>query len=205
VSWPPDNTETHIWEVTDSGWIEIALSVVGLGATDVPPGNRQAFIDLIAPLENPQAAAYMVDKMSTCALTVRGLWRCYGVRHDILYKPYVVGRAVADVVSVARTHSAWFTNGAVIEPGDVVLIGGDSSGPEHVLVCVSVDNEDNLISVDGGQVTKEGKQVIKQVTRKLVKKRSGLFLGQRRVNGICKMGIVESYFDRLILNRTSQT
>lgn len=140
------------------GHVERALGVVGHGAADLPP-----YLDLIAPNEIDRANAQIcrdLASMSGCALTVRGLWVRAGVRASCLLEPYRVGRAVADVVSVAEAAGALRAPSVPPKPGDVVVIGG----PEHVLTVTSIQPAAGVTivhSVDGGQRDSQGKQTIK--------------------------------------------
>ena len=138
----------------------LALGYVGTTAPAIE------YLDLIAPGETDARRAEMA-KMSGCALVVRGLWRLAGVGHPRLDRPYVTGKAVEDVVSIAREADA-LRAVLVPEPGDVVHVVGS----EHVYVAVAVEPGPNgssaVESVDGGQRTAGGLQTIRKYRRKIV-------------------------------------
>jgi hypothetical protein len=112
---------------------------------------------------------YLRGGVSTCALAARGYLLLLGSGHEALWRPYLprVGRAVADVVQIARDGGAWRTPepGRLPHPGDVVLVGhmlpGGAPDPayvrgtratEHVLIYTGPLGEEGLLmSVDGGQ------------------------------------------------------
>ena len=186
--WPPNGNEFVTWEQRPAPWAEIRDSVIGFGANDSPAGRRHAYLDLIAPMDGSAKRSAM-SKMSGCALTVLGLWRLYGLDDDLLWQPYDVGRAVANVVAIAKAHGAWLPPETPPEANDVVLIGGSSGGNEHVLSVVNV-TENRVYSVDGGQV-ENGYQVILQCQRPLLKKLGNTWIGNRRIVGLCRMGMME--------------
>jgi hypothetical protein len=105
-----------------------------------------------------------------------------------LWKPYEVGKAVSNVVSIAKAHGAWMPPETPPQANDVVLIGGSNGGNEHVL---SIDNVTNnrVYSVDGGQV-EIGYQVILQCQRPLYQKLGGTWIGNRRIVGLCRMELM---------------
>jgi hypothetical protein len=108
-------------------------------------GGLDVYAELLFPHDDPQRARQMAAGMSSCALWALALWRLLGVEAPELDAPYRPGRAVADVVQIARRLGAWRAPGAT-EPaplvGDVLLV----APPEHVAV-----REGPASWVDGGQ------------------------------------------------------
>lgn len=120
--------------------------------------------------------------ISTCGLVAEGIWRRMRVDLDALYQPYTPGTAIARAINFAKRNdiNAWIKAGEGRRPkkGDYVhILGG-----EHVLTCIGWE-DDNLISIDGGQVGKDGLQAIR--TRSRVWRESGtnVTLDDRKVDG----------------------
>ena len=191
--WPPNSNAWVSWSTGEADWLTTAWSVLNWGAKDDPAGRREAFLDLIAPLEVPMFRSGMA-RMSTCALAVLGMWRLYGVDHDVLWKPYKTGMAVANVVTVAKHFNAWMPADTVPEAGDVVLIGGATGGNEHVFVVTDA-TPSRVTSIDGGQ-TVNGQQAILRCSRPLSTKLGHLWIGNRRVVGVCRMSCVKPIKDQ---------
>lgn len=183
MTWPPIDNAYVRWERGPCNWLDICLGTVGWGFGDNPAGRRQSYLDLIAPFDSPSAQkAY--GKLSGCALSVLGMLRCWGLDDPELWQPYRIGRAVADVVTIARRHGAW-EHGSV-EPGlgDIVLV----ESPEHVLV--HLEAKDGIAtSCDGGQVDQAG-QCIKICKRPVSEHGSSLWIGNRRVRGVARVGLM---------------
>ncbi len=116
--------------------------------------RQPAYLDLIGPDEDEATRVGMLT-MSSCALTVRGLWRRIGIVHSRLDAPYVNQMAVVDVLTIAKEAGAWhpLRTGEEWAPqrGDVIHV----YAPEHVatLVEVEVDPRGGWLceSIDGGQ------------------------------------------------------
>lgn len=110
-----------------------ALAVEGLGAHH----RRDEYLQLLGPDESPEMREAMAG-MSSCALTVRGLWRRLCIVHPRLHAPYQNAQAVVDVLEIAREAGAWHplarTSEWVPTPGDVVHV----YPPEHVGILVEV-------------------------------------------------------------------
>jgi hypothetical protein len=133
----------------------LAGSYVGYSASK----SREQYLDLIAPqeVETPEMRQSMAE-MSSCALVVRGLWRKMGCTHEILTRPYRIGRAMSDIVEIARSLDAWRSpledNGPYV--GDAVIVGEDPR--LHVFTIVEINDVGNekwaVVSVDGGQGVK---------------------------------------------------
>lgn len=112
--------------------------------------------DLLMPADlEPAANRLALAGQSSCALLARAAWRLLGCAHPILTRPYRVGRAVSDVVEIARDAGAWHdaTDPGRPEVGDVVLVGED--GHEHVYLVTALYGLPGegwrVHSVDGGQ------------------------------------------------------
>jgi hypothetical protein len=160
--------------------------------------DEQAYIDLIAPTETAQLKTSMA-KMSGCALVCRGLLRQAGWSHTVLSRPYRIGRAVSDVVEIAKSASRWATDRFVIGVGDIVLLGrngyqGETAthkkqrvaqygGSEHMLTIIDI-NDNIYTSVDGGCKDVNGTQCIRAREREIMLSPSGIWLGARRVAGV---------------------
>lgn len=184
--WQPSSEcfEEGTWD-----WLYIVHSVIGWGMTSWP----KAFKELIAPIESKAMQDSMV-RMSTCALVVRGLLRCYGLDDAELWQPYRIGHAVSDVVAIAKRHNAWRGPDSVFGVGDVVLVGSSSNpvkwgGGEHMFVVTGIDHGE-ATSVDGGQLDDHGKQCILERTRTISMVDAALRVGSRRVAGVLQMGNV---------------
>jgi len=148
--------------------LEYAASLDGLTA----PSDE--FLALITGgLETPTMAQAMA-RMSCCALVVRGLWRAWGVQHEILDRPYVIGHAVSDLATIARSYGALYAS-RVPQPGDAVIVGGgsDGGGVEHAYTVLSAEPDlydehvMSVTSIDGGQRTASGLQTICKMDRTL--------------------------------------
>lgn len=131
---------------------KLAADVVGLSYA---PETREAYLDLIAPCPadrvNPRICSAL-GAMSSCALVVRGLLARANVKHPILLAPYRTGRAVSDVVEIAREADALRDGDHEPVVDDVMVL----EGPEHVLTIVGARKDPSAIlptlcSIDGGQ------------------------------------------------------
>jgi len=181
MPWPPIDNAYATWTQEPCNWLDIVLGTVGWGYGDAPAGRRQSYLDLIAPNDSPSAQkAY--GKLSGCALSALGWLRLFGLSDPELWSPYRIGRAVADVVTIARRHGAWVQGDVMPGLGDIVLV----KSPEHVFVCLGI--EDGVCtSADGGQVDGQG-QCIKVCKRPVTRRGSQLWLGSRRVMGVARIG-----------------
>ena len=144
--------------------VALALSFDGLAA----PHPRYVELLMPAAIETPAnrsaarlAAPYtaggrLIRPWSSCGLFARAVWRLAGCAHPILAAPYRIGRAVSDVIEIARDAGAWHEPDEPLEPGpgDVVIVG--DPGHEHVLIATSVvprfgEGSADVESIDGGQ------------------------------------------------------
>lgn len=138
-----------------------ALAVVGLGAHDPEP-----YLDLVGPGESAAIRAAMLT-MSGCALVAAGVLRRAGLDAPELAPPYRIGTAVSRLMSLAVHHAAWRSDRHMLPgPGDIVLV----RAPEHVFIVVEPTQLDlrtaSLVSVDGGQLDAQGRQVVRQRVRR---------------------------------------
>lgn len=135
----------------------LAEDVVGLGAGDPGP-----YLDLIGADESEAMRAAMLS-MSGCGLTVRGLWRRYGLKDARLEAPYQPGQVIADLVAMAKEADAWHEGASglpELNEGDVVYV----SEPDHVGTIVRAerpgDGSVHVTTVDGGSQDAAGRQLI---------------------------------------------
>ncbi len=165
----------------------IAKAVDGLSA-DSP----EEYLEFVASDETKGPIRSSMLNMSGCALAALATWRHIGIADDVLWGPYVTGKAVAWVVAIARKHNIWLNNIVdeqyTPEAGDTILV----SSPEHVFTFISPTE-----ALHGGQLNTHGRQLIKikethltwKITRQATKAqaaRKNLFLGNRTVQGVCK-------------------
>ena len=169
-----------------------ALSIENITASN----NRKKFEELLGPingkwdLSRPFKVSTVNGKtttqgISTCGLVCSSLWRRMNINFDPLYKPYVFGTAIQREISFAKSlkpRSAFQIPGDDLkpEPGDYVIIGSGYS--THVLTCIDW-NDNKLISIDGGQIDKNGLQAILRKERVWAKKGNKYYLGDREVLG----------------------
>ena len=190
--WPPRNTSYIQWVPGVHSWVDIARGALGLGAGNRPMGRRAAYLDLLAPFETITMRTSM-SIMSGCALTIRGLWRCYGIDAHELTEPYHIGHAVVDVVNIARRFGAWRGHDTLPDVGDVVLVGSTSpgwGGTEHVFTITDIQSG-QVKSVDGGQNDSMGQCIIER-SRVLRSVGSTLWLSSRRIAGVVRMAKMPS-------------
>lgn len=48
----------------------------------------------------------MLPGFSNCGFFALGVWRCVGVKHELLERPYVTGQAISWIVTIAHTLGA---------------------------------------------------------------------------------------------------
>lgn len=127
---------------------DLALMAEGLSAA---PDKLEDYLDLIATCDedraNPKRCRELAS-MSSCALTLRGIWKRAGVAHPILLAPYRNQRAVSDLVEIATDAKAIRGLEYEIGKGDGTIIG-EGNNVHALTVRVRVANE--IDSVDGGQ------------------------------------------------------
>jgi hypothetical protein len=142
--------------------VRLAMSFDGCTTRADP--NR--YVDLLSGPNDSGLREYFLDAdTSGCALTVRGFWRSLGVSDDRLTRRYVFGKAVEDVVQIARERDAWVEpkqDGPLPDVGDVVYVVGG----EHVWTVVDADALGYYYGIDGGQLV-EGHQAIMSRARRL--------------------------------------
>ena len=139
------------WEELRFKVADYALSLDGLGA-DGP--RRNTYLDLLSGGIEPAQVREGMAQMSSCALTVRAIWRELGCRDAVLLRRYVIGRAMNDVMTIGQRAGAWRTGVDGDSPGvgDAVIVGVD---PKLHVYTVTAGRGDGttwtLESIDGGQ------------------------------------------------------
>lgn len=173
-----------------------ALSIIDISASD--KRTRKIFEIILGPtniygwdLNRPykvwkENGQFKTQGVSTCGLTVRGLYRRLLIDMPQIYTTYKAGTAVADEIKFARKNGAWqvvWKNADLRpQPGDSVIIG--TGLQTHEFTCVGWKDENVMISVDGGSVdNKTGLQCVKYVERTWVNKDSEAYLNNRKVLG----------------------
>ena len=138
---------------------------VGRSGREKDAARRLEWAAILLPNDPvAQAAHYLESKgaeqqgkipTSTCALVALRFLAHVGCRCLEHQRPYLprMGRAIADVETVARRHGAWLTSAADLatypKPGDI--LGMRVSNP-HISVVVDSRAEDGaILSIDGGQ------------------------------------------------------
>jgi hypothetical protein len=166
--------------------LTLAHGYVGCSAR---PGDVERYNDLIAHGETPDRAAQL-DRESSCGLTIRGLWREYGVRDPRTDRTYHDTHAIEDLVAMAREAGAW-RSGHLDElgAGDLVLL----AGPEHVLTVVDTA-AGSIHSIDGGQRDDHGFEAVLERRRQLAFNASGAVLGGRPVMGWASWPLVAWHY-----------
>jgi hypothetical protein len=162
---------------------EYASTLIGLTADPSTPWRSQ-YLNLIAPGETPQRAADMADKMSGCALTMRGVLRRF-IAHPLLTAPYVTGHAMSDLLAIGREAHALRPVSDTPTAGDIVIV----AAPEHTWISIGE------WGIDGGQVV-DGHQA---VTRRAHAVASGWDVTatyRRRVMAIVDTAAVVARFGR---------
>ncbi|HEU4412835.1 MAG TPA: hypothetical protein VFS43_46765 [Polyangiaceae bacterium] len=151
------------------------LAALPLPLSAGEPSALAAYAALLFPHDAPARARRMAASMSSCALWALALWRLLGAEAPELDRPYVPGRAVADVVAVARRAGAWRPPSAELPApgaGDALLV----APPEHVAV-----RQGPGLWVDGGQGP--GGRSIGRARREVERSPAGWRLGARAVVG----------------------
>lgn len=143
--------------------VALALSLDGLAAPDpryvdllmpaaIEPSANRAEARRETPLTLP--GGRVVQPWSSCALLVRAMWRECGCAHPILLRPYRSGRAMADLVEIARDAGALRDPRDPGQPaaGDAVIVG-DATHLHAYLVTAVRDHAPGyrVDSIDGGQ------------------------------------------------------
>ena len=178
---------------------DLAKSYLGCGFAS----EKDRYLDLVMP--TPPETEPMRTGMghaSGCALTVRGFWRILGLKHELLSKPYRIGMAVADVITIAKERGAWVPcpsvsdSNPIVMPGvgDTVYIGGADGTYEHVFT-VTGTNGLMVYLIEGGRVDAHGAQIILGAQVSWRPASGHWHHGTRRVNGwvdITKLGIPEN-------------
>ncbi len=172
-----------------------ALSIIDISASDKL--TRKIFETILGPtnvygwdLNRPykcwkENGQFKTQGVSTCGLTVRGLYRRMLVDMPPIYSAYKAGTAVAAEIMFARANGAWqvpWKNTDLRpQPGDAVIIGVGLQ--THEFTCIGWKDENVMISVDGGSVDKKNLQCVKYVERTWNIKNKEAFLNDRKVLG----------------------
>lgn len=141
----------------------LARGVVGWSAGGA---TRDQFCDLIAHGETPAVMADMAT-LSTCGLTVRGLWRVFGMSDPRLEAPYAPGSVITNLVAMAKEAGAWSEQWERrCEVGDMIYV----SNPDHVGTVIeakdgAADGSWSIVTVDGGTTDAAGNQAIARYER----------------------------------------
>lgn len=141
------------WEELRFKVADYALSLDGLGA-DGP--RRDAYLDLLSGGIEPAQVRDGMAQMSSCALTVRAIWRELGCRDAVLLRRYVIGRAMNDVMTIGQRAGAWRTGADGDSPGigDAVIVGTDPRLHVYTVTAGRGTGDEGsweLESIDGGQ------------------------------------------------------
>lgn len=130
--------------------VDLALAAGGLSAA---PDKFDDYLDILAtcPADraNP-ARCRELAAMSSCALTIRGLWRRANVLHPVLLAPYRNGRAISDLVEIASEADALRGIDYEITRGDALIIG-EGNNLHALLVTAHAVEAGEVWSIDGGQ------------------------------------------------------
>lgn len=130
---------------------DFAIALDGLAA-DGP--KRDAYLDFLSGGLEAASGREGMAHMSSCALTVRAIWRELGCRDSVLLRRYVIGRAMADVVAIGQRAGAWRTGSDGDTPGvgDAVIVGDDPKLHAYTVVAGHGDGTTwQLETIDGGQ------------------------------------------------------
>lgn len=147
-----------------------------------------------------QRAYYLANKsLSTCALTVLGVWRLAGVADPVVTGPYYpdrIGKAFNDIEGLAAKWCAWESAPDLaarpLEIGDVWIITDAAGGEAHTGMCVSgavvIGGTWQVDTIEGGQFDGRWSTGIGKFTRKLaLDAPSGRWMmGPRRVFGVVR-------------------
>jgi hypothetical protein len=138
--------------------VRLATDVVGLGNRN---GTRDAYRELIADGELMHIASALA-RDSGCGLTVRGIWRRFGLNDPRLRATYRLGSVMSTIADMAHEAGAWPQGFVLPQEGDVLFYGE----PEHVGIVVRVLEPAGgsalalVHTVDGGQRDAQGLQKI---------------------------------------------
>lgn len=123
--------------------------------------NPEAMLDLISgPNDGDPAmvAALSNPNISTCALTVRGIWRDAGLDHPLLMDRYRPGYAIDDTLTIAKQYGAYYTGDDIvagkykIQPGDALLgVWRADKRHQHMWTVTGVGENGTFTSIDGGR------------------------------------------------------
>jgi hypothetical protein len=131
-------------------FVDLALAAGGLSAA---PDKFDDYVALLATSEQDAAdprRCRELAAMSSCALTIRGIWKRAGVAHPILLAPYRNQRAVSDLIEIAHDADALRRHDYEIARGDALVIG-EGNNLHALLVTAHAVEAGEIWSIDGGQ------------------------------------------------------
>lgn len=105
--------------------------------------RREELAKLVAcGIDNP---SQVVQIKSNCAMFARGVMRRCGVIHPILEAKYRIGRAVSDVLEIARQFEAIEEfEGQYIKKGTILHYATAGKNDDHIECCTQQDASDTL-------------------------------------------------------------
>jgi hypothetical protein len=162
--------------------------------------NTPKYNDLLMrPGEDSPAARdyyYRNPALSTCALTVLGVWRLAGCTELEVTAPYYpgrVGKAFSDVIALAYRFNAWcqgLSNPPFgLRAGDAWVITDADGADGHMGLCVEdqATMYSPLVTVEGGQFDGKWSTAVKgPLTRQFVRDGNGWLMGNRHLLGIIR-------------------
>lgn len=169
--------------------IKIATSYIDAGTGH----DQERYLEILSGSNDwgDDMQRYFKAGPSTCGLFTRGVLRMAGVKSDLLTNKYVIGQAVADLVSIAYQYGAWILAAKNTDKfptaGDIWIINNPGANNEHVGLCVSDSlNYYNMgfvvDTIEGGQAPDSS--YIRKFTRRFFKGNNNTYtLGTRTLWG----------------------
>ncbi len=140
---------------------------VGLGPKGTGEGF-EAYARLLYPYDTEKTAFARAMTDSTCAIRTMRLYEQLGLEHKDLRQPYAKqsGQAVRLAHGIPRSWGAWIDVPRVAKkgappppwplPGWVLLLGGYDGEQAHLVNVTDEEEDDVIVSVDGGQPDVDG-------------------------------------------------
>lgn len=129
--------------------VSVARAYAGTGASREP----DRYLELLMGPGDTDRAYFLAA--SSCGLFARGVMRRAGVDHPILRSPYRVGRAISDVLEIARSKGAFVDAGGPQGPqpraGDITWIKTPGDNDDHVEIVTEVLGPWRFQAAAGGQ------------------------------------------------------